>query len=381
MLRPIGDIVALIAKPDATKTDDDRRTLAKVAVDALGSFALDHLAIGSVGVSTRDDKPVTFRLGRLVIDGWSPAQVGTWAINDVALATTDASLRLGRFALHGPDESALFETLVPQAVDGRFDTTRMMGNLPGDASMSLTDLHLDVPSKDRPGNSPDGKRNVVDVPVASASSVTDPVTKVLMTSAYLQALYPLPPSSDNPAFRALAARGIDDLDLKADYRLALDPRAREARLERFALAADRLGRVSVGARLGNISFDTPTQENPPQDPKTAVGQVTFYRLELGFENAGVFEMMLPPLAASANTSVPLVKAGLKTGAQVLIAQALGAAPAADRLVAAIDTFVDDPKSLDITIEAPGGLSVADIAAAKDPKALLDRVGIEAVANR
>jgi hypothetical protein len=112
----------------------------------------------------------------------------------------------------------------------------------------------------------------------------------------------------------------------------------------------------------------------------AVQHLKFRTLDLGIVNAGLAEKALPPIAASANTSVPLLKAELIGQASAAIAKALGAGPTTDQLTAAVTAFVNDPKSLDLGLKSDEGLDLQTLAASASPADLLPHVTISAVAN-
>ena len=384
LLRRPADLVALIDKPSGSQTPEDARTLAEVAVDAAKGFSLDHLEWDDVTLLTTETNAASFKLGRIAIDGMTPVRIGTWALADLAFSSAEASFTLGRMALRGPDESQLVDTLAQQlAISGlAMDRTRLMSGVPADGSLSMVGLHFEAPSSDdEPGNSPDGHHHVFDVPVVSFAAETNPSTRIATTTAHLQATYALPAASANPGFAALARKGFSALDARADYRMSFDPQGKELRLDPLTIAADKLGRVSLSTDVGNVPFDLLGQGHPSSDAEAAFGQVLFKGFTLDFRNDGAVELALPVLAASADTSVPMLRAGAKTQSDLFIGQTLGATPAAERLEAAIDAFIDDPKTLHIVVTAPAGLSGAEIQAAPDPKSLLDRVGIEATANK
>jgi hypothetical protein len=247
-----------------------------------------------------------------------------------------------------------------------------------DGSMALIDLRVSTPSEGTPGNNADGTRTEVTIPVVSASTTT--AAGGAVTGAAEIALdYALPKPEVLPQADVLRSAGIDTLHAGLDWRMAFDQGARELRLGRFAVSAEKLGSLATTLTLGDLPASVPSGDEVAG--AAAARTMTLREAGFTFNNAGLVELALPAMAASANTSIPMLKAGLKTEAELEIGKVLGTSPTATRLVAAVDAFIDDPKSFTLRIEAPGGLKIGEIQDASDPTALLDRLGIEATANR
>lgn len=380
-LRPYADLLPLRHRPEGMLTPEDRRQLAEAAVDATGSVALDHLALERVATAeaTGSDR---FRMARLVLDDVSPARIGSWAIDDVDLVADDTTtIALRHFALHGPDESILLAYLASSFAsgDGVVQREPMPRLPPQDGSMAIVDLRISTPSQGTPGNSADGVRDEITIPVASASTTTEASGAVTGTSQF-GFDYALPKPEVLPQADLLRAGGIDTLHAGLDWHVSFDQAARELRLGRFAVSAEKLGSLATTLTLGHLPVAVPAGGGG-EASGAATRAITLREAGFTFTNAGIVELTLPALAASAQTSLPLFKAGLKTEAELTIGRLLGTSPTASRLVAAVDAFIDDPKTFTLKIEAPEGLTIGEIQDAPDPTALLDRLGIEATADR
>ena len=379
-LRPYAELLPLRRKPEKTLTPDERRQLAEAAVDATGSIALDHFALEGLTTAeaTGTDR---FKIGRVVLDDVSPARIGTWAVDDVDLVADDTTIALRHFALHGPDESILFAYLARSFASGdvAVPLAPMPSLPPQDGSMALVDLRISTPSQGTPGNSADGTRDEIAIPIASASTTTE-ASGAVTGASQIAFDYLLPKPEVFPQSDLLHAGGIDTLHAGLDWRVSFDQGARELRLGRFAVSAEKLGSLATTLTLGHLPVSVPTGGGDSAG-EAAARAMTLREAGFTFTNTGIVELTLPALAASANTSLPLFKAGLKTEAELSIGRLLGASPTASRLVTAIDAFIDDPRTFTLKVEAPEGLTVGEIQDAPDPLALLDRLGIEATANR
>lgn len=378
-LRPYAELQPLFRKPEGTLTPEDKRQLAEAAIDAAGSVVLGHLALEKLAFLGANDA-VKVEAGRVVLDDVSPARVGTWAADDIGLVADGTEIALRHFALHGPDETMLLSVLARSFVSG--DVAVQSGAMPllpaQDGSMALIDLRVSTPSEGTPGNNADGTRTEVTIPVVSASTTT--AAGGAVTGAAEIALdYALPKPEVLPQADVLRSAGIDTLHAGLDWRMAFDQGARELRLGRFAVSAEKLGSLATTLTLGDLPASVPSGDEVAG--AAAARAMTLREAGFTFNNAGLVELALPAMAASANTSIPMLKAGLKTEAELEIGKVLGTSPTATRLVAAVDAFIDDPKSFTLRIEAPGGLKIGEIQDASDPTALLDRLGIEATANR
>ena len=379
-LRPYAELMPLLKRAEGPLAPEEKRQLGEAAADSAGSVALDHLAVESL-VSAEAGGTDGFKVGRVGLDDVSPARLGTWTADDLGLALDGTTVALKHFALHGPDETVLLSYLARSFASGDAAVDpAAMPRLPAqDGSMALVDLRIATPSQGAPGNDADGSRTEVTIPVASASTGTD-AGGTVTGAAQIAFDYVLPKPEVLPQTDLLRADGIDQLHAGLDWRVSVDQGARELRLGRFAVSAEKLGSLATTLTLGNLPASVPAGGGETAG-EAAARNMTLREAGFTFANAGVVELVLPALAASANTSLPLFKAGLKTEAELEIGRLLGTSPTATRLVAAVDAFIDDPKTFTLRIEAPGGLTLGAIQDASDPTLLLDRLGIEATANR
>lgn len=379
-LRRYAELRPLLRKSGDALTPEDKRQLAEAAIDAAGSVALDHFALEKLAFLGPKDA-VKVEVGRVVLDDVSPARVGTWAADDLGLVADETEVALRHFALHGPDETVLLSTLARSFASGdvAIEPASLPKLSPQDGSMALVDLRIATPSQGTPGNSADGTRTEVAIPIASASTATG-LGGAVSVATQIAFDYALPKPDVLPQADVLRSGGIDTLHAGLDWRVSVDQGAREMRLGRFALSADKLGALATTLTLGNLPTSVSTGGGEAAG-EAAARSMTLHEAGFTFTNAGLVELVLPAMAASANTSVPLLKAGLKTEAELEIGKMLGTSPTATRLVAAIDAFIDDPRNFTLRVEAPGSLTLGEIQDAGDPTALLDRLGIEATANR
>ncbi len=383
-LRPVSEIARIADLPKGARTPDEKQALIDVALDATKSFTLDGFEIRDFAFKGDEDGPVDAKLDRLGLSGFAMVKMASFGLDGFALHTKDANVSLSHYGVDGYDQSGLVDAMVSDLrgsdhVDMHAEALRMMR--PSFDTTSMTALHVDVPSKDGSGNAPGGNSIVVDFPAASMTVIRKPDTPSIGTNAHAQMIFAISPSAASPAMRQAADAGFSDVDLNADYAFTYDGDTEDATLDTLSFDAKNLAAVKLGGRFGKVPADLMNVATDPDQVKQAMDRITLRGCTIMLTNAGLVEKILPILAAGSNLSVPVFKAEMQGQAQAAVIQALGATPTAERINKAIGLFIAAPKSFTLTVKAPQELSFGDIAAVDDPKTLLEKIDIDAVANQ
>lgn len=383
LLRTVADSVALADKPFSTQTPEEQRALVATAVDAAKSFALDRIELRGLAFVNHSSEQVDAKLDRFLIADYRVLNVGVVAANGFALQTKDADIAFDNVRIDGYDQSAAVNTFVAMLMRTGLNDVQdqAFGLRPRLASTALDNLRIAVPSPNRAGNSPDGSSILVDVPTFSIGVADKLDGSGVDSSAHLQVTMPLPSSSKNPALASVAQAGISGIDLRSDYAASYGTATQMLNLDRFAVEFKDLASLSLSAVLGNVSPDLFNAAKGTPAAEEAAQQISFRNLSVSLQDSGLFDKVFKAVASTANMSVPLLKAETKGQVQVAVQQALGATPSATKITQAVSTFIDNPRSLRISVKAPDGLSLRDAAAVADPQSLLGKLEIEAVANQ
>lgn len=380
LLHPPADMIALSNKPDSQRTPADQREIGARALDAIGSVLLDRFEMRDVSFLDKNLHNDA-KFSRLAISGLGGAKLDGFAFEGFDLHAKDANVALGRFDVEGYDQTAFIQAVVARLGDkGLGDIeTQAMAARPKLSSVSLANLHVDAPATGGVGNSPDGQRVVVDVPAVSIDVAEKLNGTATDMSAHVQMVSNLP---DHPpaSLQPIVDAGFKGLDASLDYAAVYDSASQELNLDKLSISARDLASISTGLLMDKVPPTLFLASNP-ELAAAAANDVTFKGFTLSLVDAGLAGKLLPLLAKSANVSVPLFKAELKGQAEALLNQALGAGPATQTINSAVATFIDDPRSLRLTVRPSGdGLSMKTISAAQDPRSLLGQLTIEAVAN-
>ncbi|HEX4766408.1 MAG TPA: hypothetical protein VH414_09040 [Lichenihabitans sp.] len=383
-LHPFSEIARIADLPKHARTPDERQALIDVALDATKSFTLDDFECRDFAFKGDEDGPVDAKLDRLGLSGFAMVKMASFGLDGFSLHTKDANVSLSHYGVDGYDQSALVDALLSNLrrsdqPDMHAEALKMMR--PSFAATSMTALHVDVPSKDNSGNAPGGASIVVDFPAASMTVIRNPDAPSIGTNAHAQMTFAISPSAASPAMRQAADAGFGDVDLNADYAFTYDEHTEDATLGTLSFDARNLAAVKLGGQFGKVPADLMDVATDPDRVKQAMDGIVLRDVTIVLTNAGLVEKILPILAAGSKLSVPVFKAEMQGQAQAAVIQALGATPTAERINKAIGLFIAKPKSFTLTIKAPQELSFGDIAAVDDPKSLLDKVDIDAVANQ
>jgi hypothetical protein len=105
-------------------------------------------------------------------------------------------------------------------------------------------------------------------------------------------------------------------------------------------------------------------------------------LEIKLDNLGLVDRYLAMEARKARKEPETLRREWGTMAALILPALLGDTDAAKAITAAVSRFVVSPKTLSIVASAknPGGVGLADVIAAGDPKAVLGKIDVKAIAE-
>ena len=139
-------------------------------------------------------------------------------------------------------------------------------------------------------------------------------------------------------------------------------------------------KLKISGILGNVTKDI-FSGDVTLAQITALG-ATIKSLDLKFDNLGVIERYLTMEARKARKEPDALRREWATMAALIAPAILGDSDAAKAITSAVSRFVASPKSLTINAVAknPGGVGLADVIAAGDPKAVLGKIDVKALAE-
>lgn len=371
----------LLSKSKSDLSDAERSQQTAVLADALQSFSLGRFEVRDFNYAKTGAADATsMKLGRLLIDGFATFRSHTIAIEHFLLADKDVRLSFSRSALDGLDGSGLVD--VVSTANGPTDRALTPDQIrkvaPKLADASLLDLEVEVPVADATGNIKAGTATLFKVPVAEMRAGGFVGNLASDVSSHMEALYDVASPAPGSNIEDMSKAGFGHLDMSSDYAATWNSTTQDFRLGQFSLAAKDLASVSLGGLVSNMSPDLMSPDKAVA--QHAVDQLRLKTLTLAVVNSGLAEKGLPLAATSMSLSVADLKTQMTSQAREVIGQVFGPGANADQLSGAVASFIDQPKSLSISVRAPQGLSLAAVQAMDNPQDLLKQLEVTAVAN-
>jgi hypothetical protein len=185
----------------------------------------------------------------------------------------------------------------------------------------------------------------------------------------------IPAAAKEDGLKTLLDLGYRTVDVSFATHLAWNEAAAEIAVRELSFRGAEMGALALQGTLGGVSKDV-------FDPDTALASValvgaTAKSLELTIENRGLIDRYLAQEAKSQKKTPEALRREYGTAAAVAIPVMLGSSEQAKSLGQAIARFVAKPGRLAIRARAknPGGVGIADVAAASAPAEILDQVNV------
>jgi hypothetical protein len=188
-----------------------------------------------------------------------------------------------------------------------------------------------------------------------------------------------PVPRDDASSKQLLDLGYTQLEVSSRIDIGWDRARSEIRLRETGLEGRDMLNFRLSGVLGNAGKDLFA-------PDLALMQVAalglnLQSLQLRLENLGLFDRLLKAEATKAGKEPAALRRDWSALAAIALPAMLGDSPAAKILAGAVARFIASPRVLTISATAPaGGIGLADVIAAGDPKAVLGRVEIKAEAQ-
>ena len=364
-IKHVDFIGANITAEEATKllTNATREEAAAI----LGKLEARQIVIPEATVGPADGS------GAVVLRDLQANDVSKGVVGRVSLAS---------FAGDGKDKSGGPVTLKGGAVTmDKLDAAQLIAALKSGAPLEgplkasrfvSNGVEITGPDKDTPADAPGG--NLVRVKMASMNAEQTYEADVpARTAISVNGLtVELPKASKAGA--TLAAEGFERIETNWRFAGAYDSAQRSYSLDEFSVDAPAVGSLRLGGKLADVDKAMMTGNAEARIGAAAASAVG--ALELRLVNAGAFEKIVAHVAKDQNKAPPQLLAEWKATAAMLLPALTGGAPVGAAAGAAVAKFVDNPKSLTISIKSKGGpIRIAEALGGADPMALLQKVDV------
>jgi hypothetical protein len=359
-----GDIQRLLT-PDLS---------AAARAELVMNLQAQRITIPEVIVTYTDKTKGRFVLRDYVVSNLDRARfdrISLGGINGVISGTGngDGSLTSGPIVLEGGDFSKLAAAAKSgSAIDGT-------GKL---RLFTWSDFSISMPDEKLPASAPGG--NMYRFAIKSVRAVTDYAGDIptKATANFSGLSFDAPASST--IGQSLAAFGYKRIELGLNFAGAYNPSARSFALTDYSLSGVDAGALAFAGAFADIDAATFTGDNETRQAALLRGKIA--NLDLRYVDSGLFERALVFYAASVGKDVLSVRKEWSMMIVGMLPILMGGDPAALKLSEALSTFVNQPKSLAISLKPKGGpIAMGDLAKLADPMALLARIEIMATANR
>jgi hypothetical protein len=297
---------------------------------------------------------------------------------DVAGAFGEARFSLREISLKGFSAAAAVSSLRASMAAGKADAIEddIAKLIPTIGRFSATGLEIDMPA--RPGASPG-------TPAIPATHISLGAFEFHVRAqekgapsdirlAMERLSVPVP--REDASSRPLLDLGYTRLEASSRIDLGWNRERKEIGIRELGFEALDMVNVAMSATIGNAGEDLFASDLALMQVAALGLNLQSFRLNL--DNLGLFDRVLQAEARKAGREPAALRRDWGALAAIALPAMLGDSPAAKTLAGAVARFIASPRSLTISATAPpGGIGLADVIAAGDPKAVLGRLDIKA----
>lgn len=374
---------SLEASGDSELQPEQIATLVTFYADLFSAFEstpIDFAGLDCTGTS-EEGKPVTVAVGPMAIGGFAKNTYPEISASDIKINVEgDGYLNLGKFVFKSFDFSSAINAL--QEADGQVDDAWFETNgrrlIPSFGGFSFSGLDMDVPDEESDGQRI--KASIGDFDLTLANYVNGVPADI--SSSAKNIVIGLPADSEEDSVKQLLALGIDKIEAGYDLAAAWDEGSNTIAVKTFAINGANLGALVLAGTLGNATPDIFSLDN--NAALMAAMGLTAKDLKINVTDAGLADIVFQSMAKEQGQSVEQVRNALSGVAGGTALALLGGTPEAQKLSAALATFITgQAKSLSISAAAKNeaGLGLPELTALQaNPMALSSQVTVDATAQ-
>ncbi|WP_158809015.1 hypothetical protein [Beijerinckia sp. L45] len=357
---------------DAPGDDTVKAERSKALLDDISSsFEVGAFSIDKIAASNTEKEGVsTLGVARIALDDYRARKLAAFTMRD--------------FLFQGPSVKLGFATLdlsdiaIPPVTKAAADTSQALSTdtMPSiaKADMSLIDVDTATPQDD-------GTTSKVKFKLAHVGSSSDQRFGKLPSQGALAVdslTFDLP-DSDSPGAQELLAMGYRHLDVSGAIATTYDQKAETLSVQKLVVSGVDMGAVTVALDLGNVAKGILSANHSVA--KASALAMLVKRIDLRIANSGLFDKALDWKAKQDGKSVADERASAIDLVSNAVPEMLGNGPGIKAVGAAVAAFIAEPKTLHISAASKDGLGAADMGLLGTPDALLERLDIQAEANK
>jgi hypothetical protein len=338
-----------------------RQRLAKYFGELIRYMRVERYSLEGFSVATPQG---TVSIKAFTFAGLGGRGLDLFEIRDMDVPTPTGPVRLGRFAIEKLTYGALLDAVFDAVAAGKEpdfnDPAKILAIAPRLAAIRLAAIQL---------TTPDGPASLGGFEIEMDDKVGAIPERV--AAAIKQLKVQIDKATTDEGRKTLLALGYSDLTADAQAQLRWAKNDKTLILENTNLLLDKVGRVDLSARLGNVDLASAIA-NPAQFAPDAA---KLESLEIRVKNLGAAERFYALTAKGAGISQDAVRDGLAAEVKARAGAILGSAltpGSADALA----KFLKTPGTLVVrAVPKPGKTLTIGEASTMDPPAILERLQI------
>lgn len=365
-------------------SEAEQKRLFSTIADVLSAFDIGSMEAMGIEIRTRPDggkDEAVSRIGRMAYASAKGTEPSDARIEGFDVRQDDGRIGIETIAFTGFSFASTFEGL--RNLENKslkdLDASTLRSLAPTLGTMRMSGVEIDMPNKAGKSVGPERIKASLKGFEITADQPINAIPTNLRIGIQNFAM-PVPEDSKDEGLRSLADLGYKTLDMSMLISAAWNEGAQELTLKEVSLQGQDMGRMALTGTLGDVSKDLFNAD-------TALATVALIEakakaLKLTVENGGLFERYLAKTAKEQKTTPESLRRTFAAGAAVVVPSVLGNSNQAKTLSQAISRFIAKPGRLAITAQArdPSGVGVADIVAASDPSAVIEKLDITATAE-
>ncbi|MFW6027464.1 MAG: hypothetical protein ACOC91_01520, partial [bacterium] len=194
--------------------------------------------------------------------------------------------------------------------------------------------------------------------------------------------------ADSEVKPVLDALGAEELRINISGASTFDKEDNVWDMSKFLIEVEKFGSLETGFRFGGMGFLNDLVGMPADEfassgmQQRILQEMTFARLQLTYRDQGAVEYLLNSMAEQGGVERSRIAQQYVQQFDTLRAP-FGEAPALDELSAALNTFLQEPESLNLTFNPEEPISLAELTAVgmAAPAQLVETLGFSAEANQ
>jgi hypothetical protein len=393
--------------PAAAQNNIAFENLSITMPEGKSTLTIPHLEITNTNLS-RDEFAKLFSADVPMDEGRALAgrmKADRISIPEAVLSSKDSRITLGPFLASGID-AGRFQKVSLGGFSGTFSSEKTSegkvtsgpievegGNLAGllsaarDGDMSgaavqvsrvsWTGVEVTFPDSETPKTAPGGNVYLFKLGSLTSATTYDGAVPVKSSGEFRDVVVEPPKASKFG--QSLESFGYQRLDLGFSIAASYDQKGRALTLSDYTLSGAQAGSLGLAGLFGSLDPAIFTAAGPLRLNALVNGDVS--RIEAKFVNQGLFEKTLAYFAAQQKKSEAALKAEWSAMATQIFPILLGGDPSALALGQSLQSFIENPKSLTISLKSRGAaVPLGQLQAIKDPATFLALVEVTAKAN-